>query len=72
VSWQPIWNAPKDGSLILGAWQCLNKTWGMNAVFWFEEDGYGAWFDYWADHSHEPTHWMPLPQPPAQKDTPND
>jgi len=43
--WQPIVTAPMDGTQILGAWQCLNKTWDMNAMFYFEEDGEGGWFD---------------------------
>jgi hypothetical protein len=62
--WQPIENAPRDGTQILGAWQCLNKTWDMNAMFYFEEDGEGGWFDYHAEYMHNPTHWMPLPNPP--------
>jgi hypothetical protein len=62
--WQPIENAPMDGTQILGAWQCLNKTWDMNAMFYFEEDGEGGWFDYHAEYMHNPTHWMPLPPTP--------
>ena len=67
MEWQPIETAPKDGSAILGAWQCLNKTWDMDAMFWFEEDGEGAWFDYFGDYDHSPTHWMPLPEPPKEE-----
>jgi hypothetical protein len=62
--WQPIETAPRDGTLILVAWQNPNKTWDMNCMFWFEEDGKGEWFDYTADYICTPTHWMPLPKPP--------
>jgi hypothetical protein len=64
MTWQPIESAPVDGTPILGAWQCLNKRWDMNCMFWFEEDGEGDWFDYNAEYIHTPTHWMPLPEPP--------
>jgi hypothetical protein len=64
--WRGIETAPKDGKMVLGAWQCLNKTWDMDCMFWFEEDKEGSWFDYHADCTHQPTHWMPLPEPPRK------
>lgn len=64
MKWQPIETAPKDGTPIIGAWQCLNKTWDMNVMFYFLEDGHGSWFDFHADYQHDPTHWTPLPEPP--------
>ena len=66
MEWQPIETAPKDGTLILGAWQCLNKTWDMNAMFYSEEGGDGWWVEYHGDYQHDPTHWMPLPEPPKE------
>ena len=62
--WQDIETAPKDGTMVLGARQCLNKTWDMTCVFYFAEDGEGAWWDNNADYICTPTHWMPLPEPP--------
>lgn len=54
MEWQPIATAPKDGRDVL--------------VF---DDGaitIASWFmDLWWDHGEmvpEPTHWMPLPEPP--------
>lgn len=50
---------------------------GCNVVFWIEEDTQGSWEEgyytvpgYWAlwdgcgETCANPTHWMPLPQPP--------
>lgn len=55
--WQPIENAPRDGTPILAAdkgryayvaeWIPANRVWiGADGMYW------------------EPTHWMPLPGPP--------
>jgi hypothetical protein len=60
MGWQPIETAPKDGSPVLGVWQCLNQTWDYNVVQ-FSDD---VWWNYYFDGSHTPTHWMPLPEPP--------
>jgi len=62
MEWQPIETAPRDGTAIIGAWQCLNKTWEMNKVH-FDD---GIWWTHYMDGAHEPTHWMPLPEPPAE------
>jgi hypothetical protein len=66
MEWQPIETAPKDGTLIIGAWQCLNRTWDMNCMFWFEEEG--VWWDYHAEHTHTPTCWVHLPESPRGSD----
>ena len=63
MDWQPIETAPRDGIAIIGAWQCLNKTWDMNMVQFYD----GNWFNYYYDGAHNPTHWMPLPNPPEDK-----
>lgn len=70
--WRPIDSAPKDGS----------EIWAFNGeqarMKWFEsdgtEEGYSLWI--WADElscdvdpsPEQPTHWQPLPQPPAASD----
>lgn len=58
--WQPIETAPKDGKTII-----LVVEYGYVYTGIFHNDGYcqdltGAGLD--------PTHWMPLPQPPKQEE----
>lgn len=72
TEWQPIETAPKDGTKI------LIYVLGEPIVCWWAKPGQygddvtGGWF---ADHYHDmycydpefytPTHWQPLPPPPA-------
>lgn len=72
MNWQPIESAPKDGSVILlanpaGCW--------MARYFAVYGSGYrpdSPWFSVMLNHDHmkrsgrflQPTHWMPLPEPP--------
>ena len=59
MEWQPIETAPKRGSILL--WN--GKEVGEGHPAWCG-DGYE-----WAGEGHacdpRPTHWMPLPAPPA-------
>lgn len=78
MSWQPIETAPKDGAAILvygrNSFACEPY---MGVRQWFSwPSGGGVWaepnisahdLDDWLDD--EITHWMPLPQPPAQEGT---
>jgi hypothetical protein len=61
--WRPINTAPKDGTLIL-AWDgraALLAYWGRsNAVNPFGWIGGHCHIN----HIDQPTHWMPLPDPP--------
>jgi allantoicase len=64
MTWQPIETAPKDGShMILGC-----STY-VDCGYW--DDGWTLYPDDTAPHDNycvrfnpEPTHWMPLPEPP--------
>jgi hypothetical protein len=63
ADWQPISSAPKDGAEILG-FRNRYESLGRREVFitkWFEP------WNCWTHGSMEwhPTHWMPLPDPPA-------
>ena len=58
TEWQPIETAPKDGTEMLAFWNRSN-VYGIASF----DDG------RWADETGEvsaPTHWMPLPEPPAE------
>lgn len=57
MTWQPIETAPKDGTdvLALHEGRTYQARWQDDA-FWFSAS---AW------KSLAPTHWMPLPPPPA-------
>ena len=76
--WQPIETAPKDGTPILGwsieygARETRSDTYtpgspgfaqGLTDRWWYWEEPKHNWASRW-----NPTHWQPLPAPPAQKD----
>ena len=64
-AWKVIETAPKDATRI---W-CFNGSQGV--MHWIEGDGYALWV--WTEEllsdadpePEQPTHWMPLPEPPA-------
>ena len=62
TEWQPIETAPNDGTEILtiDGKYCSVRYWGMG------EDGDDAWQP--RIRGSFPTHWMPLPEPPAQEE----
>ena len=80
MEWQPIESVPKDGTDIFlaevtGALH-VGLAWGeIDVGCWGEihdEDGLGnpVTFYGWTSnsgHIEEPTHWMPLPAPPAKR-----
>lgn len=55
MNWMPIETAPKDAKNIL----CVDAD-GILAIV---HDDLGAWCDDYGFYV-EPTHWMPLPEPP--------
>jgi hypothetical protein len=69
--WQPIETAPKDGKIL--AW-CPQR--GVCAPAYWNEDKYAKnprpYWTHWgermcgtlATRKDQPTHWMPLPEPP--------
>jgi hypothetical protein len=67
--WQPIETAPKDERYIL---VCGPE--GVDVACWDSHWGDGAWLRYQtAEYDNNdanvasPTHWMPLPEPPAMQ-----
>lgn len=59
--WRAIDSAPKDGTRVLVA----SHDFIVTAEFWVYE-GTGLWRDDNGESLPQPTHWMPLPPPPAR------
>lgn len=62
-AWQPIETAPKDGTDILAYQRWEEGTERILVMRWDEKGG-------WRTNVHsfvrfDPSHWMPLPSPPA-------
>lgn len=79
--WQPIRTAPRDGESILLWSPYWSDTFGVSIgqfdQFAADAHGHDCWlgseFDTatW-DASEQPTHWMPLPEPPPDPDEEGD
>lgn len=64
ADWQPIETAPRDGARIL-VWP--TRAFGQLFIEIGLRDFDGAWFtDDASPIDPPPTHWMPLPEPPAE------
>lgn len=72
--WQPMATAPKDGTRILvwdGHYRMEVADWGERSVWSDRQIGKGMQWcvgecdgEYNSRNEIEPTHWMPLPEPP--------
>ena len=61
--WRPIEHAPKDGTPIIyfDGRHCIGEA------FWQDKDEHPpAWWDEANTEEVEPTHWIPLPEPPEE------
>ncbi len=73
TEWQPIETAPKDGSSILIVYICpLDGPLVKEAQWWkrwYTDETNQGWMLANLDEEYgdyiEPTHWMPLPEPPV-------
>lgn len=66
MKWQPIETAPKDGSVFI-AHTPRAKIRKVRLMQWLSPKMNWAVFG-WKDMNgnfHDPTHWMPLPEPPT-------
>lgn len=66
MDWQPIETAPKDGTRLWLFYPDARAD-DQQVVGWFVDDLRNG--PRWIDHADcrefdEPTHWMPLPDPP--------
>ena len=66
--WQPIDTAPKDGTPFIGAIQWDADEWEILRMVWSESTAnfIDATYAPFAESQEQPTHWMPLPAPPAK------
>jgi hypothetical protein len=68
ADWQKIESAPKDGTFYLavssrsGFYATLNQPPGHERGAWYFLRG--KWIG--ESDEYQPTHWMPLPQPPKE------
>ena len=63
--WQPIETAPTDGSAVL-LYPYMDDWANMYVVYGYATLD-GEWFSTVDGLTFEPTHWMPLPEPPEEK-----
>ena len=64
TAWRPIETAPKDQHILVH-WR-EPPFMGQYEIGWFSGDD-GSWFfgfDSQIEVMEDPTHWMPLPEPP--------
>jgi hypothetical protein len=71
--WRPIESAPKDRPLLLAAYIVPSDEAQRNGSrpIWHIETGraFGTKLDRWTNVlGQQPSHWQPLPQPPAASD----
>ena len=65
LQWQPIETAPKDGTEILVCGPLRDGSGVYRDVTRWPNGWSGKWPVAYMHNSDEPTHWMPLPEPPA-------
>lgn len=61
--WRPIETAPKDGQSI---WVYEPRRF-TQFIAWWKSDFDGEYWQNEADSEPDPSHWRPLPPPPAQQ-----
>jgi hypothetical protein len=75
-NWNPIETAPKDGTVILGYFPGFKKS--VRETHWIESEtreygkitrSYAEWYTgamtgFSSAPEPQPTHWMPIPEPP--------
>ncbi len=61
-NWQPISTAPRDRPII-GYWRGYKRP----CVMWWNFADQ-AW-ESWADRREDPSHWLPLPEAPDNRET---
>jgi hypothetical protein len=72
--WRPIETAPKDGTAVLlggcSPGPAIRIGWWGNGRYLSRTRGWERDWTTGADYGFAPTHWMPLPDPPAEGNAP--
>lgn len=69
MGWRPIETAPKDGNPFLcGWWNSERSYWYTCKAHWANGAVDGGWDGAREPFAVHPTHWMPLPPPPANEE----
>lgn len=64
MSWQPIETAPRNGTWVLLRW--IDEVQFEQISKGAFHTGYRYWHCPFCMPDLEPTHWMPLPEPPEK------
>ena len=64
MEWQPIETAPKDETEVLAC--RAGKKWRQVLGWQWGSGGCDGWYNS-GGRNYDPTHWMPLPEPPKEK-----
>jgi hypothetical protein len=72
AEWQPIETAPKDGTriLVVDCGFVQIARWDEEFDNYNDRQGVPAWATFacddgfYSEYAENPTHWMPLPEPP--------
>lgn len=71
-NWQPIETAPKDGARLWLFWPLAHVDDQQAIGWWIDTPTGGYWTDALDCRFEPPSHWQPLPPPPASKGASHD
>jgi len=67
--WRPISEAPRDGEIIIMYGKSRHAAFDtVGTGHWYRPGKRFVWDNYLGDEPRPPTHWQPLPEPPAGAD----
>jgi hypothetical protein len=67
--WQTIETAPKTGKIIILYGKTKHAQFHHVGVgHWYKTYNKWAWDTYLGDEPRQPTHWMPMPNPPQREE----
>jgi hypothetical protein len=64
TEWQPIETAPRDGRRVLLCRAKHPEPWSAHTGYWHKSREIWSPMGMYPERNPNPTHWMPLPEPP--------